>query len=270
MRRGSIVSIVVTLIFAVGLLSSSAAVAQDVTVPDSSVTVIGYGEASAPAESAIIQLSISEGNYGGPPIAEPGATPGARDREAVSGVVSALVDAGINETDIQVYVGSYIQNIGVSFGPPRAIVQFPLDAPDNARIAELVDAAAVAAADESLLIGQVGAQFEVEDCASLFSQAREAAIADARERADVQAELLGVTIGDVTGSVDLPSSGEQQYIYYGPFGGGSYCLPGASGGEDPSLYAIPPYDPSQEPEVSAYAQVQLSFAIEEVGEATPA
>lgn len=269
MRRRSIVSIVLSVLCGVTLLATSPVVAQDVTVPESSVTVTGYGEASAPAESAIVQLSISEGNYGGPPVAEPGATPGARDREAVSGVVAALVDAGIAEDDIRVFVGSYVQNIGFSFGPPRAVVQFPVDAPDNATIDELVDAAAVAAADESLLVGQVSARFEVADCDTLVSQAREAAIADARARADVQAELLGVTIGDVTGSVDLPASPEAQYISYGPFGGTSTCPAGAQSEEDPSLYAIPPYDPSREPDVSAYAQVQLSFAIEDV-EATPA
>lgn len=269
MRRRSILSSVLTVLFGFALLAVPFASAQDAAPLTSVVSVIGYGEASAPAETATIHITITDGNYGGPPIAQPGATPGARDRESVAGVVAALVDAGIAEDEINVFVGTSVANAGSFSGPARAILQFPLDAPDNARINELVDASALAAADESLLVGQVSALFNVADCNAVISQAREAAIADAQEQAEVQAELLGVTIGDVTSSVDLPTTSEADLDYYGPFGAKSSCDEGGSS-EDAGLFGAPIYDLSLEPRVAAHVQIALSFEIEESAEATPA
>lgn len=50
---------------------------------------------------------------------------------------------------------------------------------------------------------------------------------------------------------------------------GSTCDEGASADQDSGLFGPPVYDPSQEPDVTAHSQVALSFAIEEVVEATP-
>ncbi len=189
-----------TVLFGFALLAVPFASAQDAAPLTSVVSVIGYGEASAPAETATIHITITDGNYGGPPIAQPGATPGARDRESVAGVVAALVDAGIAEGEINVFVGTSVANVGSFSGPARAILQFPLDTPDNARINELVDASAVAAVDESLLVGQVSALFNVADCNAVISQAREAAIADAAEPTIVIVEAI--VAGSLRGRVD--------------------------------------------------------------------
>lgn len=268
-RRSSILSSVLTVLFGFALISVPFASAQDAAAPASVVSVIGYGEASAPAETATIQISISEGNYSGPPIAQPGATPDARDRESASGVVAALVDAGIAEADIEVFVGPIVGTAGSFYGQARAILQFPLDAPDNARINELVDASALAAADEFLLVGQANARFSVAECDALVSQAREAAIANAQEQADVQAELLGVTIGEVTSSVDLPTTSETDIGYYGPFLQTSSCDADALSEQGRGLFGAPLYDPSLEPTVTAHSRIALSFAIEDTAEATP-
>lgn len=268
MRRSSIVSVVVAILLGFAASSVPAVFAQDATTPPSVISVIGYGEARAPAESATIQIAIAEGNFGGPQLPQPGATPGARERESVSGVVAALVDAGVAEEDIEVFVGPAAASAGSYFGPARAILTFPLDTPDNARINEVVDASAVAAADEALIVGQVNAAFTVEDCEALVAAAREAAIGNARNQAETQAELLGVTIGDVTSSVDLPVTSETASTYYGPYAETSTCDEGGFS-ESAGLFEAPVYDPSMEPEVAAYSRIILTFGIEQSAEATP-
>lgn len=268
MRRSPILSAVLTLLFGFALLAVPFASAQDAVPTTVGVSVIGTGEASAPAETATVRISIGESSYSGPPIAQPGATPGAQDRESVAGVVAALVDAGIAEEDIEVFVGPTVAGYGSYYGPSRAIVQFPVDAPDTARINELIDASVVAADDEWLQVGQVSALFSVADCNALISQAREAAIADAREQADVQAELLGVTIGDVTSSVDLPTIPEPDYGYYGRVGVRSTCNEGGSSA-GAGLFQAPAYDPSREPEVTAHSRIALTFGLENTADATP-
>lgn len=266
MRRSSFLSAVLTFLFGFALLAVPFASAQDTVPPTAGISVIGYGEASAPAEMATVQITITDGNFSGPPIAQPGATPGARERESVAGAVAALVEAGIAEEDIEVFVGP-----SVTFNSQaQAILQFPVDAPDNARINELVDASTVAAADESLVVGQVNARFGIEDCDGLISQAREAAISDAREQAEVQADLLGVTIGDVTGSADLPTTEETDFGYYGPFLLGSTCNPDIASGQGTGLFGAPVYDPSREPEVTARSRIALTFGLENATDATPA
>lgn len=268
MRRSSIVSIVLTILLGFAAISVPIVSAQDVAAPAPGISVIGYGEARAPAESATIQIAISDANFGGPQIPQAGATPGARERESVSGVVAALVETGIAEEDIEVFVGPTTANAGSYFGPARAIVRFPLDAPDNARINEMVDASALAAADEALIIGQVNATFTVEDCEALVAVAREAAIADARNLAETQADLLGVTIGDVTSSVDLPLTSEPGFTYYGPHTETSTCDEGGLS-ESVGLFAAPIYDPSLDPEVVTHSRIILTFGIEDSAEATP-
>lgn len=266
MQRRSFLPTVLAIIVGFALIPVPFAAAQDVAPVDSSVSVTGYGEALAPAETGTVRIAISGNTYGSPPVPQPGATPGARERESVAGVVAALVSGGIAEGDIAVFVGPFTTSVGSFYGPARAVLQFPLDAPTTDRITELVNAAAVAAADESLLVGQVNALFDTADCDALVSQAREAAIADAEAQALVQADLLGLTLGDVTSSTDLPAEPDQTGDYYGAYAASSTC----EGGEvsNDGFFSIPLYDPSREPEVTAHARIALTFTVEDSG-ATP-
>lgn len=86
---------------------------------DSTITVPGFGSASAPADSATIQLVVGEPAYGPPQPLPPGAVPGEQERRAVPSVVEALVAEGVAESDIMVLVRPYVSDsINVS-GPLR-------------------------------------------------------------------------------------------------------------------------------------------------------
>lgn len=240
--------------------------AQDALVATPLVTVVGYGEASVPAETAQIQLTVSGNNYGPPPVPRPGGTPGAEERESVAPIVAALVDAGIDEEQIDVLVGPFIGGAFAFNGPAIAVLRFSIESPDLARIRELVDAASVGAADEGLLIGPVGALYEVADCAPLERDAREAAIADARANAEVQAELLGVTTGNVVGSRDIPVDLGMASIQYGEVPADQGCSPLVDVALSTNLV---PIDPTVEPMVTVRMQVEVSFEITEEDAATP-
>ncbi|MEA2586203.1 MAG: hypothetical protein QOF33_4288, partial [Thermomicrobiales bacterium] len=195
-RLGGLFAAVAALI----AIMPASAIAQTPTAAASTgITVIGYGEASAPAESGTLQLLLTRGEfYGGPPAPpRPGDVPGAEERRLAAPIVQAVVAKGIAESAVTVVVlpilGSAAYGPG---GPAVARIDVALERPDLTTVTELISAASVAATEEALVLGQVGAAYEVADCAALDRSARQAAIEDARARAEVQADLLGVTLGD--------------------------------------------------------------------------
>jgi hypothetical protein len=251
-------------------LSPVSAVAQTATpipVTGSGISVIGYGEASAPAETATLQLLVTRGDYyGGPPIQpRPGDIPGAEEKREVAPIVQALVAKGVAESAITLVVspvlGSSVYGPG---GPAVARIDVAVENPDLAGLTDLVSTASSAAAEEALVLGQVGAEYDVADCAALERAAREAAIADARARAEIQADLLGVTLGDVTASSDVPPSTGLALNYFGFPVSTNSCTPPAQSGAvaGPGLgVTVATFDPTAEAVVEVYAQINLTFAI---------
>lgn len=184
--------------------------------------------------------------------------------------MEALVGAGVEEDQIEVLVGPSIAELGTYFGPATAVIRITVDNPDRQQLGDLVDAAALAAADERLIVGRVSATYAVEDCAPLEREAREMAVSDAHSKADVMAELIGVSRGDVVGTRDVASASQAMFGLYGPVPSPIMC-----GSDDLALsvsaaYVQPPFDPAMEPQVTAYAAVELSFAVAEEANATPA
>jgi hypothetical protein len=204
--------------------------------------------------------------YGGPPVQpRPGDIPGEQEKQEVAPIVQALIAKGIAESAISLVVspilGSSIYGPG---GPAVARIDIAVENPDLAGLTDLVSTASVAAAEESLVLGQVGAQYNVADCAALDRAAREAAIADARARAETQADLLGVTLGDVTASSDVPPSTGLVLNYFGLPVSTNGCAPPAPSDAlaEPGLgITVATFDSTAEAEVEVYAQVNLTFSI---------
>lgn len=233
------------------------------------VTVVGYGEATAPAETASIQLLITRGEFfGGPPPApRPGVTPGEEERELLVPIVEAITAEGVAQGDIGVVVSPVPEVFGYGPGGPAVgRIDLAIAQPTDEGLTSFLAAVSFAAADQRLTLGQVGVLYEAADCAALEREAREAAIADARQRAEVQAELLGVQIGPVTASADMPvASSALDYFSGLPVPSNSCAPPTAAGAPAaPGLrVTLPSLDPAAEPEVEVYAQVSLTFAIAE-------
>ena len=238
-------------------LTAAAATMQ--TAEPGTLTVTGFGSASVPAEAVTIQILVSPADYFGGPPTELAGTPSADGGDTASPVVEALRGVDVPDDAVQVVTSPALAS---SFGPGTpgtARLDITLDGADLARVNEVIDAAGTGANEAGLVIIGVGVDYSVADCSALTHQAREAAIADAQAQADVQAELLGLTRGEIVSSEDALS--EAGLLY-----GGSQALdgcPGEIGGFAVSQgLTLSQFDPTAPAEVEVFAAVNLTFAIE--------
>jgi uncharacterized protein YggE len=264
--------LIVTILALCGsLVAATPALAQGDAGIRAGITTTGYGEASTPAESARMEFLIisQDAFYGGPPQApEVEATPGAMARETVAPIADAIEASGAAES-VEVVIPLTTDFYSQA---PLARIDITVPNPDLDGLTSLVNDVTQAAAGERLLVGYVGAQFETSDCATLERNAREAALADARSRADIQADLLGVSLGEVVAVADLDTSGVAALQYGVPVASASNCdavAAGSSVGQFSPGASLPRFDPTSDSgEVEVYRQLQVTFAID-ASEATP-
>jgi uncharacterized protein YggE len=246
----------------IGLFAPNVAAAQPTPAsgPTPSIAVIGFGEAEVPADTAILQffLSLSDPFSGPPSRPRPGVEPGSEERGAVAPVVDLIVSKGVNEEDVQITTSLALTGPYGPNGSSSVHLEFPVAEPTQDELNQLVDAVGQAAGDQGLFLGLVGATYEVADCAPVRRAAREAAVDDARAQAQVQAELLGVELGDVTASSDVPVASLSPYI------AANNCEPVASSPVGSGI-TLSPFDPTAGPVVEIYRQVMVTFAIAEEG-----
>jgi len=270
MQRSS--SIIMILALFGSLVAASPVMAQGDTGVHAGITTLGYGMASAPAESARMEFLIIDQDtlYGGPPLApQVEATPGAMAREAVAPITDAIDASGAAES-VEVVTPVVYEPYSQ---PSLARIEVTVANPDLEGLTNLVNVATQAAAGERLLVGYVGARFETSDCASLERDARETALAEAGARAEIQADLLEVGLGEVVASVDVDVSGGLGDLYGGQPASASNCDPLGSaiaGGQFGLGVTLPRFDPTVDSgEVEVHRQLRVTFAID-AGEATPA
>lgn len=239
--------------------------------PATGITVVGYGESTAPAETALIQMVFTQEEYGPPRAPDPDATPGAQEREAVAPLVEGLQAAGVPEADIEVIVSPVVGSFYGPSGPGVARVDVQLDMPTQERILELINTAIIGAAEENLILGLIGVGYGVSDCAALEREAREAALNDARARGALQADLMGLSLGEAVAASDMPIATSEAFsAYYGQLAPTQVAcgprVPVSTGG---SPVSVPLFDPTDTAEVHVYAQVAVTFAAGESTDATP-
>lgn len=252
------------------LLSGTQVFAAQVSVPLSDgITVIGTGHASAAADSTMLYITLGSENYGPPMAPSPGATPGAEERQQAQSVVDALVDAGIPEGDITVVTAPFLGNaFSGPYGPTTALVQVRLDSPTSERLTDVITAASVGAAEQSLMANIAMMTHTIDDCSALQEEASQAAFNDATMRATVQADILGVPLGDVVASRDSaigPALGGSPLMGYPA---DDSCM---SMGESMIYgpFGPQPYDMTAAPIVTVHAMTEFTFEIS-AAEATPA
>jgi len=213
--------------------------------PAGGITVQGYGSASAPADSAVVEFSFTRppGYYGEPkpvppmepvPGGEPGiespvATPSPVQpitEETLKPVIDALVAAGVARGDIEV-VGQY-QYYGE---PGYASATLRAKVSDVASLDNVVEAVRQAAAGlgNGIVLNGTSVSYTVDDCLALEKEAMKAAAADAGERAAAFAEALGVGLGDLVAASHWSwapygaACGQQYFGVPYPLGGMAYA-----------------------------------------------
>jgi uncharacterized protein YggE len=292
-RRPLTALFVTLLAVALGSAALRPAAAQTVPGMESGIVATGFGQASAPASSAEVQLIVSRdpsgmyGMYGvvetvppdsgtvtveGSPVAgegESGATsdpmmtdpamvmPAPLTEADLAPIVDAVVAAGVAEAEITVLAPSTFSSFTGPGGPQTADIRFSVADPAVEDLTALAQSAQQAALDAGLSLMHVGVTYLGDDCATLQQQARTAAVADAQARAEGLAEALGVELGELIQAADGS-------IFYGPYGGDpTRCVSQLFSDTGYGPGVDPPFDPTHPAEVVIVANVTLTFAMGE-------
>lgn len=258
LHRGSSLAFVAFL--AIGLVIGAPvhpAGAQTVPGQGPGLVVTGIGRATAPASAAAVQILIGSDLYG----MSPGESLTETDIAPIIGVVIA---AGVESADIEVVIPASTSQFSGLGAPGSAMLRFEIADPTDSGMNDLAQGLYQAATDARLGIQHIGVRYATTDCTSLQQAATDAAIADARVRAERLATSLGVGLGDLIQAMDsgLNPAGTDSCatatVVSPSFGFSPYGL-----GLDPA------FDPTAPVEATATAQVTLTFAMAGQPKATP-
>lgn len=208
-----------------------------------SISVTGVGTATGVADMAVISFSIDVSNSDAETALDEAAG-------LAESAIDAAVEAGVLETDIETtgynlymeeeydyntyeYTGNNIFHLTHSF---------------SAKVRDIDQAGDVLAAlVEGGATSVNGINFTISNRDELIAEARELAIADARNTAEQLAEGLGISVGE-------PVSISEWVDYYGGYDSYSY-----GGMTEGSYYDAPPISPGNS---SITLNVSISFGIE--------
>ena len=252
------------LVALVGVMGSSgAAIAQlpgeckaQSCEPPRSLTVVGQGQVTAPADTAVMEFRISSREpVGG------GDTPGLSiamlrqfTEAALKPTVDALLKAGVPQRNILIQSSS-LQN-------PKLLVT--VEKPNQERLQQIA-----LSVDQSLrpskqlFLQSIGAIYSVNFCDPLERAARRLAIGDAQRQITALSQDLSVPLGDLLSASTSPLNGAPSSTACGSKVGvpvsaaNAFMLPA-------SEKSLPPYDPSELPEVQIRSQVSLTHGIKPI------
>lgn len=156
------------------------------------ISVAGEGRVSAKPDVALITLGVTALR---PTVAE------ARESAAASltGMIDAIKAGGVAENDIQTQQLSISPEYDYSNDGGQTLRGFRVSNTVTAKLrdvdktGDIVDAAVAAGGDEATI---EGIAFTIDDPEDLREQARAAAVADAKKRAETLASATGVEIGE--------------------------------------------------------------------------
>jgi len=211
------------------------------TTPEHLITVGGEGKVTVTPDLAHVQLGVQ--------VQKPTAK-AARDAAAtaMTSVVAAVKQLGVADRDIR--------TTQVSLNP---VYDYPANATPLLRGYQLTNQVAVTVRDLSKLTDVVdnavsagattvdGVSFDVADRTTIEAQARQAAAQDARAKADVYAQTLGLAITGVASVSEQVATP----VWYAP----SYASPVAGAGTDKAATPVQPGS------TDVTITVQVSFLI---------
>lgn len=249
-------SVTCAVFLAVGLfagVTGHTAGAQAIPGQTPGIVVTGFGQASAPATAATVQVIIGPDIYGM-------GSPAALTETDIAPMLDIVVAAGVASTEIEVVIPAMTSQFSGPGAPGSAMLRFEIANPTNTTMNDLVQALYQAASDARLGIQHIGALYAAADCASLQQAATDAAIADARTRADRIAASLDVEVGALIQVMDSGFSGIET---------GSCAQPTMPGFAPYGTGIDAPFDPTAPVVATAVAQITLTFEMIGAGRAKP-
>ena len=188
-------TVVVVLIMLVAFART--ATAQEAVSEPGQITVSGLGEVTAEPDLAVITTGVVTSA----PTAREAVT---ANTQAMNGVLGRLKEMGIADRDLQTSdfsITPQYQHFRGQNGqpaPPPRIVAYEVRNTLRVRIRELESTGAILDAVVSDGANQVnGIGFSIDDPTALMQKARRRAVSDARDRAEVLADSLGVALGRI-------------------------------------------------------------------------
>jgi hypothetical protein len=184
-----------------GVAAAQTSTSSDAQPPLRTVSVMGSGKAILTPDIAYVNIGVHTENKNA-------AEAVAANTTQAQKVIDAIKAMGIDAKDIQTTNFSiYPQQQYDPNGKPTGEITYIVDnsvyvtVRDLDKIGDLLDAAVQAGANSIS-----GIQFDVADKTQALSEARQAAVNDARAKAEELAEAAGVTLGDVQTIAENTSS----------------------------------------------------------------
>lgn len=216
--------------------------ATEAVAPAGGITVVGRGEAFGQPDEANVQVGVDT-------FAEAVTEATAENETTIQAIMAALQEQGIAPEDIQTsHYSLWAEQIYGERGPEgiagyRVSNQVRVVIRDIDKVSDVLTAVTEAGANNIY-----GVNFSVADPAALEAEAREAAIVNARERAESLATLSDLTLGDIVLISEV--IGQPAYSRIEGLGGGGYA--------QATVEAVS-VSPGQ---LSYHVEVQVTFAIE--------
>lgn len=214
-----------------------------------SLTVIGQGQVTAPADTVILEFRLATRDLPG------GASPLSAQEvrqlteAALKPTLQALTEAGVPAKNIAVQASS-LQNqklfVTLNRRPTQERVQ---------QVAAVVEKSL--AANPQLFVQNIGAAYSVNNCQPLERSARRIALRDAQTQVTTLASDINAQLGPLFSVTVLPLTGSPTTSGCGSKVGVSVSALGVSLDE-----STPPYDPTDKPEVTVRSQVSVTYDIE--------
>lgn len=217
-----------------------------------SLTVIGQGQVTAPADTALLEFRFGNRE----PLSAPDTTSPEQSiatqqqltQKAFQPTIEALTQAGVPERNITAQTRSA--------QAPKLLVTVPK--PTQERLQQLVLTVEKSLQPNNPLFVQgVGASYAVNSCQPLERSARRIALRDAQSQLTTLAQDVGVTLGELLYVTVLPITGPANTSNCGTKVGVPLSPLSFSADE-----TTPPYDPSDPPEVQIRSQVSVTHAIQ--------
>jgi uncharacterized protein len=145
--------------------------------------------------------------------------------DAMKKVMKSLADSGVDQKDIQ--TGTFYINQRVNYSSYSSdIIGYTVTNMLNVKIRDMdkvgdIIGAAIAAGGDYIRISNLS--FSVEDPSEIYKQAREKATANARDKAEQYARLMGVKLGSPTYVSE--STDQSNPYYYGNYYSGGAAIP---------------------------------------------
>jgi uncharacterized protein YggE len=195
MKRNWLVAIVLVLVLAVVGVCGCTTGTAGVNSQQAGIWVSGEGKVTVTPDIASLWLGIEA-------KADTVAEAQSQATEAMDAVMAALVDSGVEEKDIQTQYFSIYPVTSWDKDTEEEIVagyevtnMVMVKIREIDKIGAIIDAVAAAGGDHTRISS---ISFSVDDPTPYYDEARQDAMADARDKAEQLAELAGITLGKPT------------------------------------------------------------------------